>query len=183
MRSSVHHVSHKLWQRKFLNKHLRFPIHDFHPFVHPPLVSKSYARWVGRTWLVLVSAEWESALTTVFRVPVCSRTNTDSVLYLFLTCTRPPDSDADHNQLVIASQLHLTFIGIKFWAECNIEDVIPSSSLNHFVRSTSNDAFFAEVIYWCNGSIINTELQRLCSRAHVMTRFDRLVQSKFRFLR
>ena len=116
MRSSVHHVSHKLWQRKFLNKHLRFPIHDFHPFVHPPLVSKSYTRWVGRTWLVLVSVEWETALTAVFRVPVCSRTNTDSVLYLFLTCTRPPDSDADRNQLVIASQLHLTFIGIKFWA-------------------------------------------------------------------
>ena len=38
MRISVH-----LCQRKFLNKHLRFPIHDLHVFVHPPLVSKSYA--------------------------------------------------------------------------------------------------------------------------------------------
>jgi hypothetical protein len=32
-----------LCQRKFLNKHLRFPIHDLHVFVHPPLVVKSYA--------------------------------------------------------------------------------------------------------------------------------------------
>ena len=38
MRFSVH-----LCHRKFLNKHLRFPIHDLHVFVHPPLVSKSYA--------------------------------------------------------------------------------------------------------------------------------------------
>jgi hypothetical protein len=38
MRFSVH-----LCQRKFCNKHLRFPIHDLHVFVHPPLVSKSYA--------------------------------------------------------------------------------------------------------------------------------------------
>jgi hypothetical protein len=38
MRISVH-----LCQRKFLNKHLRFSIHDLHVFVHPPLVSKSYA--------------------------------------------------------------------------------------------------------------------------------------------
>ncbi len=37
MRFSVH-----LCQRKFLNKHLRFPIHDLHVFVHPPLLSKSY---------------------------------------------------------------------------------------------------------------------------------------------
>jgi hypothetical protein len=36
MRSSVH-----LCQRKFFNKHLHFPIHDLHVFVHP-LVSKSY---------------------------------------------------------------------------------------------------------------------------------------------
>jgi hypothetical protein len=38
MRFSVH-----LCHRKFLNKHLRFPIHDLHVFVHPPLVSKEYA--------------------------------------------------------------------------------------------------------------------------------------------
>jgi hypothetical protein len=38
MRFSVH-----LCHRKFLNKHLHFPIHDLHVFVHPPLVSKSYA--------------------------------------------------------------------------------------------------------------------------------------------
>ena len=38
MRISVH-----LCQRKFFNKHLRFSIHDLHVFVHPPLVSKSYA--------------------------------------------------------------------------------------------------------------------------------------------
>jgi hypothetical protein len=37
MRISVH-----LCQRKFLNKHLRFSIHDLHVFVHPPLVSKNY---------------------------------------------------------------------------------------------------------------------------------------------
>jgi hypothetical protein len=30
-------------KRKFLNKHLHFPIHDLHVFVHPPLVSKNYA--------------------------------------------------------------------------------------------------------------------------------------------
>ncbi len=37
---------------------------------------------------------WESTLTTGFRVSECSRTNTDSVL--FLACTRPPDFDTDH---------------------------------------------------------------------------------------
>ncbi len=37
MRSSVH-----LCQRKFFNKHLRFPLHDLHVFVRPPLVSKIY---------------------------------------------------------------------------------------------------------------------------------------------
>jgi hypothetical protein len=38
---------------------------------------------------------WQAALTAGFRVPACSRTNTDSVLYLFLACTRPPDFDTD----------------------------------------------------------------------------------------
>ncbi len=47
-------------------------------------------------WLVVYehswySTAWQVALTTGFRVSTCSRTNTDSVLYLFVTCTRPPD--------------------------------------------------------------------------------------------
>ena len=50
MRISVH-----LCQRKFLNKHLRFSIHDFHVFVHPPLVVKSYAPRFCHVWTFPVS--------------------------------------------------------------------------------------------------------------------------------
>ncbi len=79
---------------------------------------------------------WQGALTTVFRVTSCSRTNTDSVLYLFLTCTRPPDSTRNKyreditctqelsqsqsqnvsNQLVISTPLHL-IIYAHPWSE------------------------------------------------------------------
>jgi hypothetical protein len=38
---------------------------------------------------------WQAALTAGNGVPACSRTNTDSVLYLFLACTRPSDFDTD----------------------------------------------------------------------------------------
>ena len=44
------------------------------------------------SWYVVA---WQVALTAGFRVSACSRTNTDSVLYLFLTYTRPPDIYTD----------------------------------------------------------------------------------------
>jgi hypothetical protein len=44
------------------------------------------------SWYV---AMWQAVLKVGFRVPTSSRTNTDSVLYLFLTCTRPPDIYTD----------------------------------------------------------------------------------------
>ncbi len=116
---------------------------------------------------------WQSALTEGLRVPTRSRTNTDSVLYLFLTCTRPPDSTRNKytddvaytqerlksksqntcNQLVIVSSMYFTFTA-QFWSECNIKDVILSSTLNHFVRSTStgvissNSSTGAMVLSW-----------------------------------
>jgi hypothetical protein len=38
------------------------------------------------------ATDWQSVLTTGFRVPSCSRTNTElSELYLFLTCTMAPE--------------------------------------------------------------------------------------------
>ena len=51
MRISVH-----LCQRKFLNKHLRFPIHVLHVSFTPPLVAKSYAPCIcyARTFPVLL---------------------------------------------------------------------------------------------------------------------------------
>ena len=42
------------------------------------------------------------------------------------------------NQLVISSSMYLTFT-TQFCAEYNIEDVMLSSTLNHFVRNTSTD--------------------------------------------
>jgi hypothetical protein len=39
---------------------------------------------------------WQAALTGGLEEPICQRTNTNlSALYLFLTCTRPPDFDTD----------------------------------------------------------------------------------------
>ncbi len=40
---------------------------------------------------------------------------------------------------------------------------------------------FAELIYWCNGSILNTEFQRLCSRAHLLARFSVSCKASFDF--
>ena len=43
---------------------------------------------VEQSWY---ATAWQAALTAGFRVPSCSRTNTElSDLYLFLTCTIPP---------------------------------------------------------------------------------------------
>ena len=57
-------------------------------FMYGQALGWSYVNTPGK-------AAWQAALTTGFRVPACSRTNTDSVLYLFLACTRPPDFDTD----------------------------------------------------------------------------------------
>jgi hypothetical protein len=41
---------------------------------------------------------WQAVLTGDLEEPICQRTNTNlSELYLFLTCTRPPDFDTDHS--------------------------------------------------------------------------------------
>jgi len=44
--------------------------------------------WSEHSWY---ATAWQAVLTADFRVPSCSRTNTElSDLYLFLTCTIPP---------------------------------------------------------------------------------------------
>jgi hypothetical protein len=68
--------------------------------------------------------------------------------------------------------MYLTFT-TQLWAECNIEDIILSSTLSHFVRSTSTDAispnsstgamglswtpnfsdYVQEHIYWCDSAV------------------------------
>ncbi len=96
-------------------------------------------------------------LTGGLEETICKRTNTNlSTLYLCLSCTRPPDSTRNKymediayvqehsqsqsqntcNQLMIVSPLHLTFT-TQLCKECNIKEVILSSTLNHFVRNTS----------------------------------------------
>ena len=138
------------------------------------------------------ATDWQAVLTVGFRVSTCSRTNTDSVLYLFLTCTRPPDSTRNKytediaqersqsqsqnvcNELVISSPLHLIIYGHP-WAEHNIEEVCLSSTsnINHFVRVT------------CTGVIglSSSKYSDYCSRTHLLVWFILLVQSEFWFLR
>ncbi len=71
------------------------------------------------------AAAWEAVLTSGFRVPSCSRTNTDSVLYLFLACTRPPDFDTDRDvKTRIAWQLQ------------SIEDILLRPHLRTTKRTT-----------------------------------------------
>ena len=105
---------------------------------------------------------WQAALTGGLEEPICKRTNTNlNTMYLFLACTRPPDSDLNRNkytediadtqerlqsksqnacnQLVMVSSMYLTFT-VQLWAECNIENVALSSTFNHFARSTSTGA-------------------------------------------
>jgi hypothetical protein len=42
------------------------------------------------------ATEWQATLTGGLEEPICQRTSTNlSALYLFLTCTRPPDFDTD----------------------------------------------------------------------------------------
>jgi hypothetical protein len=101
---------------------------------------------------------WQTELMVGLKVLTCVRTTNMGthfcVCHCFLACTRPPDSirnkytddityEQEHsqsqslntcNQLVIPSPLHLTFT-LQFWAKYNIEEVILSSTLNHYVRS------------------------------------------------
>jgi hypothetical protein len=99
---------------------------------------------------------WQAALTAGFRVPSCSRTNTElSELYLFLACTTPSIAYAQErsqwqsqraqitkcnacNLLVFRLPSHL-IIYAHPWAERNIEKVLlsPTSNNNHFVRVAS----------------------------------------------
>ena len=51
-----------------------------------------------------------------------------------------------------------------------------------FIANIEQRSLSSERIYWCNRHII-AELQHLCSRAHLLARFRRLVQSEYRFLR
>jgi hypothetical protein len=67
-------------------------------------------------------------------------------------------------------------IRVQHWECCTIVDIESFHSEHIYWRD------FVELIYWCNGSIMNIELQRLCSRAHLLVRFHRLIQSEFRFL-
>ncbi len=150
---------------------------------------------------------WQTTLTGGLEESISKRTNTNlRALYLFLAWMRPPDPDLNRNkyteditdtqehfqsksqnvcnQLVITSSMYLTF-SAQLWEECNIEDVILSSTLNHFVRRTSTGAispnsstgamclswtpnfnvYVQEHIYWLDSDIC------------------RLVQIELRFLR
>jgi hypothetical protein len=99
--------------------------------------------------LVICKHSWytttcQVALTVGFRVPTCSRTNTDSALYLFLTCTRPPDFDTDRvTKTRITWQLqsneeilfrpHLRIVSFRAFEQ----DLSRTSNNNYFVRRVS----------------------------------------------
>ena len=51
-----------------------------------------------------------------------------------------------------------------------------------FIANIEQRSLSSERIYWCDWHII-AELQHLCSRAHLLARFRRLVQSEYRFFR
>jgi hypothetical protein len=51
-----------------------------------------------------------------------------------------------------------------------------------FIANIEQQSFRSERIYWCDWSIINTEVHRLCLRAHLLAWIFGLVHSEFRFL-
>jgi hypothetical protein len=110
---------------------------------------------------------WQAALIAGFGVPVCSRTNTDSVLYLFLACTRPPDSTRNKYTEDIAYAQERS--QSQSQNACNQLMI----TITDCVQQTGSGR-----IYWWYWSII-IKIQRLCSRTHLLARFIRLVQSEF----
>ena len=109
--------------------------------------------WSEHSWY---ATTWQAALTAGFRVPSCSRTNTElSELYLFLACTTPSIAYAQErsqsqsqraqitkstacNLLVFRLPSHL-IIYAHPWTERNIEEVLlsPKSHNIHFIRVAS----------------------------------------------
>ena len=71
---------------------------------------------------------WQAVLTGGLEEPICKRTNTNlSALYLFLTCTRPPDPNRRNTRRIL--QMHKN--------ACN---------QNHRTRVTIVSCFYCKVL-------------------------------------
>jgi len=93
------------------------------------------------------------------QIPTWTETNTPRILQIHKnTCNQKVTECVEPTGDCIIN----VFFTVQLWAEWNIEDVIPSSTLNHFVRSTSTGAispkpnfrvYVQEYIYWRESSI------------------------------
>ncbi len=137
--------------------------------------------WTGVGLVVCDSSRhptvWQAALTAGFRVPSCSRTNTDSVLYLFLTCTASEDdekTDTTEDEKT-STGLTTTVYFRRTWqrsmwfngkiVSCRAfeQDLSPTSNNGHYVRSASTGAigisspnyntYVQEHIYWRDSAV------------------------------
>ena len=164
-------------------------------------------------WLVVCehscyATAWQAVLTAGFRVPACSRTNTDSVLYLFLACTRPPDFDTDrgaktriawqlqsNERIVLRPHLRTTKRPtpqkmrkpVLAWQPQHIFVVRGSAACGLTVKSLhvvcSSRIYRKHRTTNISDWHVIAALQLLCWRAHLLARFRRLVEIEFRFLR
>ena len=113
------------------------------------------------------------------QIPTWTETNTRRILQIHKnTCNQSHRMRVTNWWLLHQCIFYCTTLSrVQHWGCHTIVNIESFRSEHIYWRD------FAELIWWCNGSIMNTEFQPLCSRAHLLVRFIRLVQSEFWFLR
>jgi hypothetical protein len=130
---------------------------------------------------------WQAALTGGLEEPICQRTNTNlSALYWRLSAPTESEDDEKANQCWQKISAGLTTAYFRrtwqrsMWFNGKIVGGLTVRSLHAVYSSRIYSKHRTTII--SNWHVI-AELQVLCWRAHLMSRFRRLVQSEYRFLR